>query len=320
VQGYFVYASTYGLIDNCTLNLVTGSDEPIFARGPSNSWQTLSSMGSTNAVYVENCTFNGPGYVCDINSNGRAAVRFCTINGTQKVDGHGVSTNSPPRSVRQMEVYGNNWTNSGTFWTAIEIRGGTAMIFDNTAPNTTISNFYLTDYGYQGGPYANFGNVLQTPAQYPLADQIGVGPDPKIAASEPAYVWNNKESGSAWPRTFHAATASEVTANSGVAFNDGALIKPDRDFFADAGFDGSGNIGRGTKAAMLATTPTKIGAGWWVTDEASWNTTLPVNTSGQLYTWNGSAWVLKYVPLIYPHPLRSAAVGPSGHTVSVLIH
>jgi len=61
---------------------------------------------------------------------------------------------------------------------------------------------------------------------------------------------------------------------------------------------------------MLAIIPTKPGVGYWVTDEGSWNITLPANTSGQLYTWNGSAWVLKYTPYTYPHPLRKP-VGPS---------
>ena len=45
-----------------------------------------------------------------------------------------------------------------------------------------------------------------------------------------------------------------------------------------------------------------------MTDEGSWNSTLPANTSGQLYTGNGSAWGLKYSPYTYPHPLRKEAL------------
>ena len=300
--GYFVFAGSYGLIDNCTLNLVSGSDEPIFARGPLNSWQTASSMGTANAVFIEDCTFNGPGYVCDMNSNARGVIRFCTINGTSKVDGHGLASNSPPRGVRQMEIYNNNWTTTVDFWTAIELRGGTGMIFDNAATgNTSRAWFYLTEYGYQA-IWPNFG-TYQTPANYPITDQIGVGIDPKAGGSEPVYVWNNLQGGVAWVRTIKAVAAGAITL-FGSSFTERNLIQANRDFFADAGFDGAGNIGRGTKAAMLATSPATVGAGWWVTDEGSWNVALPANTSGQLYRWNGSVWVLFYLPYTYPHPVR----------------
>lgn len=56
---------------------------------------------------------------------------------------------------------------------------------------------------------------------------------------------------------------------------------------------------------MLAIKPTKVGVGFWVTNEGSWNTRLPANSSGRLYSWNGSAWALKYTPYAYPHPLQT---------------
>ena len=84
------------------------------------------------------------------------------------------------------------------------------------------------------------------------------------------------------------------------------IINPDRDYYdTAASFDGSRGVGRGTKAAMLALDMTgkTRPVGFWVTDEGSWNTKLDANTSGQLYVWNGSSWVLKYTPYTYPHPL-----------------
>ena len=60
----------------------------------------------------------------------------------------------------------------------------------------------------------------------------------------------------------------------------------------------------GTTTQMNALTPTEVGYGFWVTDQGSWNSNLPNNTSGQLYSWNGTGWVLKYTPYLYPHPLR----------------
>ncbi|MDB6128340.1 MAG: hypothetical protein JWM35_2236, partial [Verrucomicrobia bacterium] len=84
-----------------------------------------------------------------------------------------------------------------------------------------------------------------------------------------------------------------------------------RDYFrGDVGgeFPATSDVGRGTHAQMLASSPTAAGQAWWVTDEGSWNTTLPPNTSGRLYRWNGSAWALYYEPYTYPHPLRARPV------------
>ena len=320
--GYFVTASTPGLIDHCTLNLGGGSDEAIFLRGPANAWQTPSTIGTTDAVFIEDCLFNNAGYVCDYNSNARGVVRYCTITGTAKVDAHGLASNTPARGVRQMEVYHNNWTSTSSFWTAIEIRGGTGMIFDNTAAGDSPANgwFQLTDYGYQA-QWPNFGNAFQTPADYPLKDQIGVGMDPKTGGSEPLYLWNNLRNGSPWTRTLHAPDPGAISLY-GSAFTESDMIKADRDFFASSGFDGihtfdgSKGVGRGTKAEMLAIAGTKTGVGFWVTDEGTWN--LPAekvtpNSSGCLYTWNGSAWVLKYTPCVYPHPLLSKGDSPERH-------
>lgn len=41
VTGYFVYAGSYGLIDNCDITGSTGNNELIFARGPSEKYMVL---------------------------------------------------------------------------------------------------------------------------------------------------------------------------------------------------------------------------------------------------------------------------------------
>lgn len=362
--GYFVYYGSYGLIDNCTVVGGSGSDEWIVGRGPDNSWTTGLSLGTVNATYIENCTLTNEGYN-DSNSNDRLVIRFCTYTpgaNYVKIDAHGYSTNSPPFSFRSNEAYNNTWTSGSAL--AMEFRGGTVMVFDNTTVGT--NPFYLTDYGYQTN-LTNWG-VYQTPLNYPLAFQVGTGTETTINATalvayqfatiashgttdftaigsannnvgtqftataagsgngtvlivpstSPAYVWNNKQSGGSapWVRTTHAVDPAAITlyqsqtGNPSATFTESDIIQKDRDFFASTGFDGtytfdgSKGVGRGTKAQMLAITATKTGVGFWVTDEGSWNTTLPANTSGQLYTWNGSAWALKYTPFTYPHPLR----------------
>lgn len=352
IEGYFLYPTSYGLVDSCTITGNTGAAELVQSQGPINSWQTPNSMGTANAVYVEACTINNMGYVCDANSNARMVIRFCTINGDNKVDGHGLASNTPPRSFRQIEVYDNNFNTSSTFIPLIEIRGGTGRLFNNASPNTSSGRFFLTDYGYQA-QWPNFGNVFQTPNNYPIGDQVGTGQDVTIAATaitnwemvriatvgttdftligspnnsigtqfiatgpgsgtgtathapstEPIYVWSNTQNGSPWPRTL-ATVAAGASAFYGSVFTEPVLIQNGRDFFADAGFDGTAFMQVGTTAAMNAYTPATVGYGWWVTDQGSWNTTLSPNTSGLLYRWNGSAWVLLYTPYTYPHPLR----------------
>jgi hypothetical protein len=374
---YFAFISpgvSNGLIDNCRITGNNGGAELILARGPTNAWQLPNTMGSASNIFVEDCTFNGRGYVCDANSNNGMVVRGCTITGENKVDGHGLASNNPARSFRSIEVYNNTWTKAGAGnWANIEIRGGTGMLFNN---NSTTGWFFLHEYAYDaapapwpnfgfGGPtltagnpttittssphgyqtgwpvwvqaplgvvygfynitvtgpstftipantttneIADFATTFKTPFDYPIKDQVGNGRDG--AAREPAYVFNNTQNGAAWVRTLGTVAAGAITlyraqtGNPTATFTERDVIQANRDFFADAGFDTATGVSRGTKAAMLAFTPPITGYGWWVTDEGSWNKKLPDNASGQLYTWTGSAWALKYTPYTYPHPSR----------------
>lgn len=315
--GYFLYSAAYGLVDNCDITGGSGSQELIFARGPTDSWQTPSSLGTTNALYIEGNSFHGAGYICDINANGRGVVRFNTTDGMLKVDGHGKASNTPARGVRHMEVYGNVWTNTDKYWTTIELRGGTGYVFANSVPlvNGAYARFYLTDYGYTA-LWSNFGRVYQTPLNYPVDDQIGVGMDPKVAGSEPMYVWNNTALGSAdWLLDWKAVPQAAINlygtqiGDTNVTYAMTNVIQADIDYFkgtVGAKFDGSTGIGCGTKADMMAITPSKPGVGFWVTDEGTWNTATTNVYSGTLYSWNGTKWTSKYTPLHYPHPLAVA--------------
>ncbi|HVU33785.1 MAG TPA: hypothetical protein VHE61_10145 [Opitutaceae bacterium] len=338
---YFCFVDQgYGLIDSCNITGGGGTDELIFVRGPLNSWQTPNSLGGANNTFIEDCTFNGPGYVCDANANARVVVRFCTITGQMKIDGHGFASNSP-RGIREIEVYNNHWTYnaSGAFW-EIELRGGTGMVFNNVSDMTSagLAWYSLTDYGYQA-IWPNFGSQYQTPLNYPLTDQIGVGTDPKAEASEPMYSWNNLQNGAKWPRSLKTVNAGAITlyqqqiANLAATFTEADIIKADRDVYLDltvsGTFNGSTGVGTGSTAAMNAITPPAQNSvpkypdgttnpnrvGFWVTDQGSWNTKLGANQSGELYVWNGSSWMLKYVPYTYPHPQR-APIAPTNLRIS----
>ena len=330
-EGYFCYGgNNYGLIDNCTLTGGAGNSELIFTRGPTDSWQTPSSLGTVDAVYIEDCVFDGPGYVSDFNSNARGVVRFCTIKGNMKVDGHGVATNTPARGVRHMEVYRNRWTMDFRYWTPIELRGGTGHVFDNQATQAVAPYawFKVREYGVLS-KFGVFGNTIQTPVNYPILDQIGTGQDPRVGGSEPMYLWNNIDrSGADWVLSMDPIPAEGIslyqvqTGNPSATYTINDIIRKDRDYFKQivgSPFNGSSGVGRGTKAQMLAIQASLKGVGFWVTDEADWDRTNGTQPDGQLYVWSGSAWVLKYTPLTYPHPLRGAGA-PSNVRINVRVN
>jgi hypothetical protein len=375
--GYFVYqgnsANNFGVIDHCSITGGNGQCEMIFMRGDASAWQTPDSLGSANAYYVENCDFNGSCYVSDFNSNSREVVRFNTINGNIKIDAHGMATNSPPRSSRHFEVYCNTFTSPG-LQLGTELRGGTGMVFGNSAIS---GGLILDDYSAFTGPYP-------TTASYAIPDQIGSGEDrsgtvgvsvsvgnpatitlgsgnfganpvgsniyqqtitanssPALSgqynltitgsntatiavnvtasgtgtltwgiysgggASDPVYCWNNTQNGSALPM----AASEWGTSMAG-------FINPNRDYF-DAATSVNGVVGVtvGSFANMPAT-GAAVGVGYWATDKGNWNTQSATNQAGQgeLFVWNGSAWVIKYVPYTYPY--AGVPVTPSNLSIS----
>jgi hypothetical protein len=304
VAYFAVYGGVYGCIDNCRIIGGAGNNELIFARGPLNSWQTPNSLGTDQCVLVESCLFDGPGYVCDANSNARMTVRYSTILGNMKVDGHGLASNTPPRGVRQFECYRNHWTNTqGWYVLASEMRGGTGVWFDNVADHPLGASAYFEDYGYQG-LWPNFG-AFQTPKNYPIRDQIGNGMDG--GPREPFYAWNNLSGGKPWQRSLKTPAPAAI-ALYGQPFAETDIIKEGRDLFSDMSGLAVPNVGRGTTAAMHASKPTLVGQGWLATDQGQWNTLpAPNNQQGVLNVWNGAIWTPKYIPLRYPYyPLPSA--------------
>jgi len=294
---YFIAPTGYGLIDHCDMASVMGQSEMIFIAGPSDSWTTADGIGTVNNVFIEDCVTDDAGYLCDAHNNSRAVIRFNTMNGSNKIDAHGLQSASP-RGARHTEVYNNTFTYSG-YVMFIELRSGTGRCFNNTATYDT-NWLGLVEY------YVTVGG--QTSAGYPFNDQIGIGQDPKSAASAPYYVWGNR----------HGASLKWLVDRApGGASMDGT-IDLNRDYFEEPSgtFNGTAGVGIGTAAQMNAITPTTTGVGYWVTDEGEWNSTNGATADGRLYRWSGSAWVLNYTPYTYPHPLQSGGGGGSSPTMT----
>jgi hypothetical protein len=106
----------------------------------------------------------------------------------------------------------------------------------------------------------------------------------------------------------------QQTGNPSASYTMQDIIAADRDYYkhtAGATFNGTSGCGRGAKADMLAITPPDAKPyGFWVTDEGSWNTTKPANTSGRLYRWDGDSWEQHYEPYTYPHPFNDGVAPP----------
>ncbi len=188
------------------------------------------------------------------------------------------------------------------------------------------------------GKYVSFGSIPSTCPGCTL-DSSRWGHVWPEQVDEPSYVFNNFRCGSApgctlvvdnvWGGIAVAGTAGSVNA--------GPHAVADRDAFlglTTAG-DGSGGVGRGTKAQMDAITPTTVGVGFWVTDEGTWcdeaaDSRCPSDAggfNGQLYqafytdapqdvatnpTDRGTGtvcceWRLYYTPFPYPYSTEVAA-------------
>jgi hypothetical protein len=126
------------------------------------------------------------------------------------------------------------------------------MWFDNTSASSSV-NIYFEDYGYQGH-WSNFSQIEQTPTNYPIHDQIGVGEDTSGefsggAGSDPLYCWGNTAGGSPWLRVFKQPDTAPTTgptdvlgaiplyqqqiSNPSYYFTEDEIIREDRDLFTD---------------------------------------------------------------------------------------
>ena len=124
------------------------------------SWTAPATLGTSNALYVENCSFTGPGpdascfAFIDAFNGGRYVVRYCNISNAF-ICAHGTDSSGRERGTRSVEIYMNSGfdTNWGNF---IDLRSSTGVIWSNTM--TGYQTFALlscyrasTYYLYWGG-------------------------------------------------------------------------------------------------------------------------------------------------------------------------
>lgn len=232
-SGYAIDVRTaYGVIDHNSITFTSGSSQPINVRGPSDSWQTESTIGGADNVFMEDNVFTSDnlGYpVCS--TNARCVFRY-NIIGPTKIDMHGTCTGNP--GVRHYEIYNNTWNDHYGYYRAFDIRGGTGRIFDNTATHTSPSAtglWFTLDEHAANHTYCA-GYIPNCCCTAPCDEQIGVGKDPKSRASEPLYIWGNTRNGSYWPASVQSDVSLCATSEQcGTDFKMTDIITSGIDFF-----------------------------------------------------------------------------------------
>jgi hypothetical protein len=168
------------------------------------AWPALA-LGTANAVFVEDNYFSGNRHNIASNNGSVYVFRYNTVVGQDPakdfamVDTHGLS--SSPRGSRSYEIYNNTFSTNisgGLQRTAIGIRGGDGVIFNNTAPATISRTIELMNEGFSCGTY-------------PGPDQI-----------RSLYIWNN----SANPSNGYTANGISNACPSSIGLNRDYFLTP----------------------------------------------------------------------------------------------
>lgn len=140
--GIRTYGDLWGVIDHCNFNSHFQIGIEVWHTGwggvsdaGDNSWAQPSTMGTAEAVYIEDNTFTDtaatPAGCFDSFGGGRLVFRHNTC---PWISNHGTESPGRIRGARQFEIYDNTFTpyNGQSVYTVFQIRGGTGVIFNNT--------------------------------------------------------------------------------------------------------------------------------------------------------------------------------------------
>jgi hypothetical protein len=236
--GLITSGDTYGVIDHCTF-----VESRMVVRGSGDAaWQQPLSLGTANAVYVEDCTFDRThGNAVDAHNGGRYVFRANTITNTY-IEAH---SNCPSglRATFSYEVYSNTMVAAIRTYRPFSLRGGTGVIFGNTitgkytSPHIHVDNqrscmgedglTCLPPWDRCDGDSIYDGNELDGQG-YPCRDQIGRATDSGRTtpqALEPLYEWDNTVNG--------VIDAADIILNPVMCDLMTHHIKEDRDYYND---------------------------------------------------------------------------------------
>ena len=213
-RGIWIKGRSYGVIDHNIFVKETDDnfvaihieDDVIMVDETEDSWSRPMSYGTAEAVYIEDNTFDYDyhNFGTDCQMGGRYVFRYNIVNGTT-VGNHGY--NSVASSCLQEEIYNNifNPPEGVSVYRAIQFRGGTGVIFNNTITGDYTHAIHVTNYRscsdgfYPGkgpcdGTSPEDGNTPPDSVNHgwPCYDQIGRGTNQE---SYPLYEWDNAING-----------------------------------------------------------------------------------------------------------------------------
>jgi hypothetical protein len=219
LEGVYAYGAVLndhptGIVDHCDFTnsrvLALGTSAMLSENSTQHFlWAQPLTLGTGDAVYVEDCTFLATVLYNAIDSNygGNYVLRYCTLVDIY-IEAHSVQGNN--RAARSWEIYENTIRQSAMgVYMPFRLRGGTGVVFNNTIsgtfgyPQIGLDNIRscnnVAPWGLADGTSPADGN---TPGQkgWPCRDQIGRSTDQWVwttsnpyppQASAPAYFWNN---------------------------------------------------------------------------------------------------------------------------------
>jgi len=146
------YGGVYGVIADCTFTLGTNSRVLMGQNGTSSygdsSWNTAANFGTDDFMFVEYCTITQPGAEYSFYDSwfgGRAVIRYNTVTNCH-IETHGTESGGRARGARALEIYNNTITLPSPSNGFIVMRGGGAVIHNNTLVGTESTAINLTDY------------------------------------------------------------------------------------------------------------------------------------------------------------------------------
>jgi hypothetical protein len=222
--GIRLVGDLWGVVDHC--QFTTFSDNQAIKLSHSrwggigqygdNSWATPTNLGTQAAIFIEDNTFTSTtilNALVDGYTGARVVARYNVFNDAA-FGNHGTESTGRDRSARSYEVYNNTFRYAkGGGFTAIYLRGGTGVVFNNTIigfVNAVLGMNYRSIRSFAPWGQCDGGNAYDGNQQangYPCIDQVGRGmgilmsgnPALPLAwseqALEPVYVWGNTTNG-----------------------------------------------------------------------------------------------------------------------------
>lgn len=287
----WMYPGTYGVFDNNTFNAYTYAFRATSNTDGSAGWEYWGwTPGTSDAVYVENNTFNFSATVDNCGTSSQSSHRWVFRYNTFNVnsssysffDAHG-NLGSQYSSVQISNLYGNKFVAGNNTGQIHGQRGGQSFAFFNDWQTT--------------------GSRPTFKIQEEDADSNGPGPATNAVTGQPQHVYNSYYFNN---RINTTGSLIDIDINKTL----GAIPAANVDVWSQSDWQSDGSAGVGC-GSTLPGTCTANSSGFWLTNQSCSDLTDHVGASpttpisGTLYKCTATnTWTPYYTPYTYPHPLR----------------